>query len=71
VKEYLYYLIWYILLSNIGGSYGHCNQRDMMIELKNGPIVVSFEPDYAFMMYSKGFIFYVLFKGIYSARLAS
>ena len=39
----------------IGGSYGKCSQKSMMKELyKNGPIVVSFEPDYNFMMYKSG-----------------
>lgn len=39
----------------IGGSYGKCSQKSMMKELyENGPIVVSFEPDYNFMMYKKG-----------------
>jgi cathepsin C len=39
----------------IGGSYGKCSQKSMMEELyKNGPIVVSFEPDYNFMMYKSG-----------------
>jgi len=40
---------------HIGGSYGKCNQRDMMIEIKkNGPIVASFQPDLAFMTYRSG-----------------
>ena len=39
----------------IGGSYGQCSQKRMMEELyKNGPIVVSFEPDYHFMLYKSG-----------------
>lgn len=39
----------------IGGSYGACNESLMMEELyKNGPFVVSFEPDYNFMMYKSG-----------------
>jgi cathepsin C len=38
----------------IGGTYGECSQKKMMEELKNGPIVVSFEPDYNFMMYKSG-----------------
>lgn len=39
----------------IGDSYGQCSQKKMMEELyKNGPIVVSFEPDYNFMMYKSG-----------------
>jgi cathepsin C len=41
--------------SYLGGSYGRCNEELLMRELvKNGPIVVSFEPDYHFMMYRKG-----------------
>lgn len=39
----------------LGGSYGKCSEELLMRELqKNGPIVVSFEPDYHFMMYRKG-----------------
>jgi len=39
----------------LGGSYGKCNEELLMRELvKNGPVVVSFEPDYHFMMYRKG-----------------
>ena len=39
----------------IGGSYGQCSEKKMMDELyKNGPIVISFEPDYNFMMYKSG-----------------
>jgi len=39
----------------VGGSYGQCTQKKMMEELmKNGPIVVSFEPDYNFMLYKSG-----------------
>jgi cathepsin C len=39
----------------LGGSYGKCNEELLMRELqKNGPVVVSFEPDYHFMMYKKG-----------------
>lgn len=39
----------------IGGSYGRCSQKKMMEEVyKNGPIVVSFEPDYHFMLYKSG-----------------
>eukprot|EP01017_Pseudomicrothorax_dubius_P003919 TRINITY_DN1067_c0_g1_i1.p1 TRINITY_DN1067_c0_g1~~TRINITY_DN1067_c0_g1_i1.p1 ORF type:complete len:550 (+),score=154.87 TRINITY_DN1067_c0_g1_i1:109-1758(+) len=45
VKEYRF----------IGGSYGKANEREMMEEIMNkGPIVVSFEPGYDFMMYRKG-----------------
>ena len=45
VKDYKY----------IGGSYGKCSEYNIMQEvLKNGPIVVSFEPDYLFMHYKKG-----------------
>jgi cathepsin C len=39
----------------LGGSYGKCNEQLMMEELyKRGPFVVSFEPDYSFMMYNSG-----------------
>jgi len=39
----------------IGGSYGQCSEKKLMTELsENGPIVVSFEPDYNFMMYKSG-----------------
>jgi len=39
----------------LGGSYGKCSEELLMRELqKNGPVVVSFEPDYHFMMYRKG-----------------
>lgn len=39
----------------LGGSYGKCSEELLMKELsENGPVVVSFEPDYHFMMYRKG-----------------
>jgi cathepsin C len=39
----------------VGGSYGSCSERAIMDEVyHNGPIVVSFEPDYNFMMYKSG-----------------
>ncbi len=39
----------------LGGSYGKCSEKLLMQELmENGPVVVSFEPDYHFMMYRKG-----------------
>ena len=45
VKDY-----WYI-----GGSYGETNERNIMEEIKkNGPVVLSFEPDYTFMLYKRG-----------------
>ena len=45
IKDY-----WYI-----GGSYGECDERKIMEEImKNGPLVLSFEPDYTFMLYKKG-----------------
>ena len=45
VKEYKY----------VGGSYGKCNEYEIMKEvMKNGPIVVSFSPDYLFMHYKRG-----------------
>lgn len=41
---------WYI-----GGRYGNCSERKIMEEImKNGPVVLSFEPDYTFMLYGKG-----------------
>merc|ERR1712032_282377 len=34
----------------LGGSYGKCSEELLMRELqKNGPVVVSFEPDYHFV----------------------
>lgn len=45
VKEYYY----------VGGAYGKCNEREIMKEIKeNGPLVLSFEPDYQFMFYKDG-----------------
>ena len=39
----------------VGGAYGKTNEQNLMEDLyKNGPIVVSFEPDYSFMVYSSG-----------------
>ena len=39
----------------VGGAYGLSNERNMMEEmLANGPIAVSFEPAYDFMMYESG-----------------
>ena len=39
----------------VGGAYGLTNEENLMRELiKNGPIVVSFEPDYSFMVYRSG-----------------
>jgi cathepsin C len=39
----------------IGGSYGKCTEKTILEEVhKHGPIVVSFEPDYNFMMYKTG-----------------
>ena len=39
----------------IGGSYGQCSEKKIMEDvLKNGPVVVSFEPDYNFMLYKSG-----------------
>jgi cathepsin C len=41
--------------SYLGGSYGKCTEQLMMEELrKNGPFVVSIEPDYSFMFYKSG-----------------
>jgi len=39
----------------LGGSYGKCTEYEIMKDvLKNGPVVVSFEPDYLFMHYKSG-----------------
>jgi cathepsin C len=39
----------------VGGSYGKCSEKSMLNELyHNGPMVVSFEPDYNFMLYKTG-----------------
>jgi cathepsin C len=39
----------------VGGSYGQCSEKNIMEEVyKNGPIVVSLEPDYNFMLYKSG-----------------
>jgi cathepsin C len=39
----------------LGGSYGKCNEYHIMKELyERGPVVISFEPDYTFMMYKGG-----------------
>jgi len=39
----------------VGGSYGKCNERELMKELyENGPLVVSFVPEYPFQMYKAG-----------------
>jgi len=39
----------------VGGSYGKCTEELLMKEiLEKGPVVVSFEPDYTFMMYKSG-----------------
>ena len=39
----------------IGGSYGQCSEKKIIEDVfKNGPIVVSFEPDYNFMLYKSG-----------------
>lgn len=39
----------------IGGAYGKSNERAIMEEIKkNGPVVVSFEPNYDFMYYGGG-----------------
>lgn len=45
VKNYYY----------VGGAYGLTNEQNLMQDLMtNGPIVVSFEPDYSFMSYKSG-----------------
>ena len=39
----------------VGGYLGASNERNMMEELiKNGPLVVSFEPSYDFSLYKSG-----------------
>lgn len=39
----------------VGGSYGRCSEQIIMREVyKNGPIVISLEPDYSFMLYRSG-----------------
>jgi cathepsin C len=49
------YLYKAITNKYLGGSYGQCSQKLIMEEvMKNGPLVVSFEPDYNFMMYKSG-----------------
>ncbi len=43
----------------VGGSYGKTDAQNLKMELyKNGPIVVSFEPDNLFMNYRTGIIDY-------------
>jgi cathepsin C len=38
-----------------GGSYGRTNEQNLLEEVyKNGPMVVSLEPEYSFMMYRSG-----------------
>ena len=45
VKDYKY----------IGGSYGRCTENLIIEDVyKNGPLVVSLEPDYSFMFYKSG-----------------
>jgi cathepsin C len=52
----------------LGGSYGKCSQKLMMEELmKKGPVVVSFEPDYHFMLYRRG-IYHSLSKNTWIDR---
>ena len=47
--------IFYLQIRYIGGAYGKCNEKLMMEEIhKNGPIVVSFEPEMDFMYYGGG-----------------
>jgi cathepsin C len=39
----------------IGGRYGSGNTSNIMKEImENGPVVLSFEPDYFFSLYSQG-----------------
>jgi cathepsin C len=53
--EKLQYLYGMMNYGYVGGSYGQCSEKKIMEEVyKNGPIVVSFEPDYNFMMYKSG-----------------
>jgi cathepsin C len=39
----------------VGGAYGLTNEQNLMEDVyKNGPVVVSFEPEYSFMIYKSG-----------------
>ena len=39
----------------MGGAYGHSSERKIMEEiLKNGPVVMNFEPEFDFMFYGGG-----------------
>ena len=39
----------------VGGRYGNSNTTNIMTEImQNGPVVLSFEPDYFFSLYSEG-----------------
>ena len=49
---YIYKVVDYRYL---GGSYGECSEKKMMEEIfRKGPFVVSFVPDYNFMLYKSG-----------------
>ena len=62
---YLYKVVDY---KYVGESYGNCSEKKMMEELyKNGPIVVSFEPDYNFMLYKNG-IYHSLTQDSWKAK---
>ncbi|EGR34799.1 hypothetical protein IMG5_001760 [Ichthyophthirius multifiliis] len=54
-KKFNFFFKGYIKRIFVGGGYGKCNEREMMIEImKNGPIVASINPDYQFMYYKSG-----------------
>jgi cathepsin C len=39
----------------LGGRYGKSTEREIMEEIKaNGPVILNFEPVYAFMYYKSG-----------------
>ena len=39
----------------VGGRYGRSSEKEIMEELmKNGPVVMNFEPTYEFMYYERG-----------------
>jgi hypothetical protein len=49
------YFFFYFFKRFVGGGYGKCNEREMMLEIMtNGPIVASINPGFMFMYYIKG-----------------